>query len=717
MNNPKNEEYHNDTAPTVGRSIERLLRPSSIVIVGASEKPGALGTSVLANLERAQFSGPIHLINPRRAEIGGRPCLSSIEALPTGVDVAVLAIPGTTVLEAIRSLATRGVGAAIIFAAGFAEGGEKGRAEQHEIARIAREAGMVLLGPNCLGLINYINRIPLTFVVNNSAPLGARPGIGIVSQSGAMAAVLSTTIESRDLGLSFSIATGNEAESGVEDYIEYLIDEPSTRVVAMIVEQFREPRRFLAAARRAQAAGKTLVLLHPGKSSAARESAATHTGAMAGDHQVMRVYVERAGVILAETLEELGDISEIALRCPPLPAHGGIAVLGESGAFKALTLDLCEAMELPLPIIDDSNAPAVRAALPDFVSVSNPLDLTAQALVDPDLYYRTLAALIPDLRFNSIVIGIIQTNTATIGIKIPPLLHAMEDMKPSKPVIFAGLDEGASFDAQYVTDLRAMGIPYFPSTERAFRAIKRLSDHARRNIPAERSVRSTITLPRLQGVIPEYRAKEVLASLGIPFLPGRMVKTLDDAISAAEAIGYPVAIKAQSVALSHKSDAGGVLLDLGDAAALTAGWQTLHANVAAHSSDLVMDGVLVERMGRHGVELIIGARNDPNWGPVILVGFGGVQAELLQDVRLLPPDLETDEILCELNRLKCAAMLTGFRGAPPLDIQAVVYMVLMLGQMLHANESIREIDLNPVVVYPAGEGAVALDALIRADTI
>jgi len=693
-------------------SLDRLLRPRSVVIVGASDKPGALGASVLSNLTRNGFAGDIHLINPKRAEIGGRPCLPSVDALPEGVDAAVLAIPRVAVLETVQALAARKVGAAVIFSAGFAEGGEDGLAEQRAIGRIAAEAGMVVEGPNCLGMTNFIDRVPLTFVETDTRPLGDRAGIGIVSQSGAMACVLGTTLASRDLGLSFSISTGNEAASGVEDYVDYLLDDASTQVIAMIVEQFRKPRRFLAAARRARALGKTLVLLHPGKSSAARESAATHTGAMAGDYQLMRVKVERAGVIFAETLEELGDIAEIALRCPTIPA-GGVAVLGESGAFKALTLDLCEALDLDLPKVDDSNAPALRAALPDFVGVSNPLDLTAQGLVDPDLYYRTLAALFDDDRFGSIVAGIIQTDPVTVGIKLPPILRAVGELRPAKPVIFAGLDEGADVAQDYIDQLRAFGIPYFPSTERAMRALKRLNDHARRDFSeGDTSPLAAAALPDQGGVIPEYRAKAILARFGIPFPQGAFCTSVEQATSAAETIGYPVALKAQSADLSHKSDAGGVVLNLRDADELRAGWARLYANVAAHDPALTLDGALLEGMGERGVELIIGAKGDPDWGPVILAGFGGVTAEILQDVRLFTPDLPVDAIVRELHQLKQAVLLRGFRGSPALDVEAVAQIIATLGRVLLAEPSIREIDLNPVIVYPEGKGAVALDALM-----
>ena len=692
-------------------SLNRLLRPRSIAIVGASATPGALGASVLSNLERAGYGGEIHLVNPKRAEIGGRKCCGSVSELPPGVDVAVLAIPRAAVLETARELAARQVGAIIVFSAGFAEGGEAGLAEQRELARLSREHGFVLEGPNCLGLVNFVDGVPLTFIEMPAEKLGDRPGIGIISQSGAMAAVLEINLLARGLGLSFSISTGNEAATGVEDFTEYLVDDPATRVIALIVEQFRQPRRFLAAARRARAAGKRIVLLHPGRSQAARASATTHTGAMAGDFEVMRTKVEHAGVLLASGLEEFGDVLDLALRCPSL-AGGGAAVLTDSGAFKALTLDLCESIGLALPEPAGECAARLRAAMPDFIPVSNPLDLTAQPLVDPDLYRRTLAPLLDDTLFGSIVLGIIQTDPTTAGLKFPPLLAALRERRPAKPVIFAGLDEGAAVPPEYIRDLRALGVPYFPSPERAFRALARTAEWAERPAATTTTPLRAEGLPPADGVVPEYRAKEILGRLGIPFPRGRFVTNIEAAQKAAAEIGFPVVLKAQSAELSHKSDAGGVIIGLVDASALSAGWHQLHANLAQHRPGLVIDGVLVEAMGRRGVELIIGARNDPEWGPVILTGFGGVTAEILHDVRLLPPDLPPGAIVAELDRLKQAPLLRGFRGSPALDVGAVAEIIARLGRLMLSEPSIAEIDLNPVLVYPQGEGAVALDALM-----
>ena len=695
-------------------SLERLIRPRSVVIVGASEKPGALGASVLANLDRARFGGAIHLVNPRRAEIGARRCVASVDDLPEGVDAAVLAIPRAAVLDAMRALARRKVGAAIIFSAGFAETGAEGLAEQRELARIAAEADMTIEGPNCVGLVNFVDGVPLTFIELPGDRLGARPGLGLVSQSGAMAAVLAVTLASRGLGLSYSVSTGNEAASGIEDYLEYLVDDPDTRTIALIVEQFRKPSRFLSAATRAVAMGKPIVLLYPGRSSAARESAVTHTGALAGDYDVMRLKVERAGVLIVETIEELGDVAEMLLRFPA-PAPGAAAVVCESGSYKALTLDLAEREGLALSALSDSDSPGLRAALPDFVPVSNPLDLTAQALVDPDLYARVLAALIADDRVRSVLLAIIQTDAVTAKLKFPHILAAIEKFRPAKRVVFSGLDEGAVVPSAYVERLRALNVPYFPTSERAVRALARLGrwtgavSASQAQQPAK-----TAAFAGLAGVIPEWRAKPALASIGIPFPQGALATTFAEAAAIAAKIGYPVAIKAQSAELAHKSDVGGVIVGLREEAALKEGWAKLADTVARSRPGLALDGVFVEAMGAPGVELIVGGRNDAEWGPVVVVGFGGVQAEILKDSCLLTPDMNDAEILAGLKSLKGAALIEGFRGSSPLDIEAIVRIVRAIGLLLLNEPSVREIDLNPVVVYPRGEGAVALDALITA---
>ncbi len=693
--------------------FEKLLRPRSIALVGASSTPGSLGEFVLLNLLNAGYAGALYLVNPKRPVIHGHQCLASIAELPVGVDCAVLAIPGSAVLEAARACAQKNIGSLIVFSSGFAESGENGKAAQHELACLAREHGMIIEGPNCLGMVNYIDAIALTFVVTPPQAQRDSPGVAILSQSGALAAVVAVNMRHHGITLTYSVSTGNEASHGVEDFLEHLIDDAGTRVLALIVEQFRKPKRFLHLARKAREKGKFIVLLHPGSSSAARESAATHTGALAGDYQIMHTLVTHAGVLHVESLEELVDVSQILVRIRELPSKGA-AMFTESGAFKALTLDLCEKIGLELPGLSPAAERALREALPAFIPPSNPLDLTAQGLVDPTLYRRTLPAVLEDEQFGGVVLGIILTDPATTALKLPPILDAIKTLRPSKPVIFAALDEGAPFDAAGIRELRESGVPCFPSPERALRALARVTSLGRKQFFNAGGAPSRSRPPIEQGVLPEHRAKELLKHFGIPAPQGGLAGSLDEAKRIARHIGFPVVLKAQAIDLPHKSDAGGVILDIEHESELAEGWFKLHRNIEKNKPGLRLDGVLVERMGQRGVELIFGARNDPEWGPVLLAGFGGVLAEAMRDVRLLPPDLSVQEIVNELDSLQCSALFRGFRGSPSLDVEAAAQILFDLGTLIRSCPEIVEIDINPVVVYPRGEGAIALDALIVA---
>jgi acetate---CoA ligase (ADP-forming) len=695
-------------ATRVQESIVRLLRPASVAIVGASDKRGSLGASVLSNLISSRYVGAIHLVNPKRTEIDGRRCVASVKDLPEGIDCAVLAIPKAGVLEALRACAERGVGAAIVFAGGFAESGEGGRAEQAEVARIARESGMTIEGPNCLGMVNAIDDIALTFVSTPRSSFPGGRGVAIVSQSGAMAAVLGVTFRGHALDLTYSISTGNEAASGVEDFVEYLLGDQHTAVIALLVEQFRKPRRFLELARKARESGKHIVLLHPGSSGAARASAATHTGAIAGDYEVMRTKVADAGVIVVETLEELVDVSHLLLRCPALPS-GGTAVLTESGAFKALTLDLCERLGLAVPPLSDQTVTALRAVLPEFIPPSNPLDVTAQGLVDPDLYRRTLPPLLADDSFGSVVLTIILTDESTGALKLPPILDAISTFNLKKPIIFAGLDEGAWINPGYVARLHDLHVPFFPTAERAFRALARLNAvRSEPSITIEARAVPVLRLPN--GVLTEYESKKIFRAADFPVPTGELARSLDDAIVIAERIGFPVVLKAQSAELLHKTDAGGLVLNLRDRDELATGWERLRKNLSQSRPNLLLDGVLVERIGEKGLEFIVGARNDPEWGATVVVGLGGIFAEALHDVRLLVPGLTVEQIVAELHRLKGAALLGSFRGAPAPDVRAIAEVVRRLGDFMLAHPEVAEVDLNPVVAHT--KGATVLDALI-----
>ena len=692
--------------------LNRLLRPQSVALVGASATAGSLGESVLTNLVESNYRGEIYLINPKRPVIHHRVCLGGIEELPEDVDCVVLAIPGAAVVASLRACAAKSVGSAIVFAAGFAEAGDEGRTAQSELSRIAREHDLVLQGPNCLGMVNYVDGVPLTFVKTPPQAGTDHAGTAIISQSGALAAVIAVNMRHHGIPLTYSVSTGNEAATGIEDFVEHLLEDARTLVFALVVEQFREPKRFLELARRARDGGKFIVLLHPGRSDAARVSAATHTGAIAGNVEVMHTLVMHEGVIHVESLEELVDVVQILVRCPVLP-RGGAAVFTESGAFKAHTLDVSERIGLGLPALSDPCAFELRKALPVFIPPSNPLDVTAQGLVDPDLYRRTLPPILDDDKFGSVLLGIILTDPNTTRLKLPPIVSALKALRPRKPVIFAALDEGAPFDFPELEELRNLGVACFPSPERALRALAHVTRRGMQRNSRERAqVDGVKILSSQPGLLSEAKSKEILAQVGIRIPEGRVAASSAEALRIAGQIGYPVVLKAQSPHLPHKSDVGGVVLEVRSETDLQEGWLALHRNVRKARPELVLDGVLVEKMAKKGLELIVGARNDPQWGPVVMAGFGGVLAEAIEDVRLMPTDLSRSEIEQELSMLRCGALLRGFRGGPAADVSAVAAVVETIGSLIQKCPEIGEIDVNPLVVYENGKGAIALDALI-----
>ncbi len=624
------------------QQIDRLLRPRSVAVVGASDRVGALGATLLNNLVQYEFAGDIYPVNPKRDELLGLKVYHTVDELPEGIDCAVLAIPRPFVLDTVRQLAARGCGAVVIYSAGFSEAGEEGMRDQLELARIAQEHGMVIEGPNCLGCTNYVERVPLTFVETNmqTPPEGAR-AVGVASQSGALAAVLATALHPRGCYVSTSVSTGNEAASGVEDYVEWLIDDEDTHVIAMYVESLRRPKAFVAAARRAREAGKPIVMLHPGKSNKAQESAATHTGAMAGDYALMKTKLAREGVIFADTLEELADITEIALRCKALPG-AAMAVLGEIRcSARAGVRHRRGHRARPDPPRRRQQPGAARDPARLRAGIEPDRHHRAGPVSEPEIYTKVLTALLEDDRIGSVVASIIQSDPITSGIKFPHIIKVLEDGTFPKPLVFAGVDEGARVPDEYIEGLRKVGIPWFPSTERAYRAIARLADLAKRDL-ADRS-QPPIAVPGLDavsGVVPEYKAKELLRPLGIAFPESRFAANASQAVEAAEAIGYPVVMKAQAAALGHKSDAGGVILNLKSADEIREAFERMYASVGAYDASIALDGVLIERMGKMGTEMIVGAKNDPEWGPVVLAGFGGVTAEILKDVKLFTPEMD-----------------------------------------------------------------------------
>jgi acyl-CoA synthetase (NDP forming) len=693
---------------TSAARLDRILRPRSVAIVGVSPEPGHMGASVLANLERCRFAGDIHLVSRSRKEFNGRPCTPSIDALPHGVDVAVLVVPHTAAVEAITACGRRGIGGAIVFASGFAEVGDEGRADQERLAAAARGAGVLMLGPNCIGMCSFGVGAALTFEGNVELPApGPRPKIGMAAQSGAVAAILRLGFLAKGLGVTFYISTGNEADLTVEDFLGALIDDPETQVAALFVEQIRRPQLFLELAQRARTIGKPIVVMHPGRSQRARVSASTHTGALAGDHRVLTAMLRHAAVVVVDTLEELVDAAEFLARTKaPVKGPG---IITNSGAIKGFALDFCEAVDLDVPRLAVATADALKAVLPDFASIDNPADITAMTLRDPTLWTKTADAMLSDPGIGSLCVAMVPGTTKSALEKADALLPSIA--RGGKPALIAALGDEHPIPPEFMAAFRDKGVPVYRSPERALRALAHATAYGRRLAARERDARpvQVPALPR-RGVLTEYESKRHLAHLGIGTPKGDLARDLGEATTIAARVGYPVVLKAQAADLAHKSDAGGVALAIADAAALAAAWKRVSESVVANHPGLKLDGMLVEEMAPRGVELIVGAKRDPEWGPVVMVGLGGIWTEALGDVRLMPADLAHDDVVAEIGQLKGAALLHGLRGSPAVDIARIADVVMAVGALMRSQGEIGEIDINPLVAYP--DRVLALDALI-----
>ena len=689
--------------------LERLLSPRSVAIFGASPEPTSAGATVLANLERFGFAGDLHLVSRTRTEVGARACFPSIDALPEGVDVVVLAAPKAAALDAVKACGRRGVGGVVIFASGFAEGDEAGRTAQDELAAAARAAGVAVLGPNCLGLTSYAARCPLTFepVFPLAQSTGAR--IAILAQSGAMSGNIRLALAARGLNIVMAVSTGNEAVVGVDDVFDHMVRTDAADLFVLFAETIRKPGLFLAAAVAARRAGKPVLLLHPGRSVRARAAAQSHTGAMAGDHAVMRARVEREGVVLTSGLDVLFDSAAILARYPR-PPGGGVAVASNSGALVGIALDAAEADGLPLAVLSPATLEALTAALPDFAHADNPLDLTAQGMLQPDLFGSTARILLADPAVAALVEPLMGGGPVQQNAKLDHLLPELE--ASAKPVALAYMGDEHALDPRALQRVRDAGVPFFRSPDRALRAMGCVSRYAVLLDEAEdRRAPQPAPIVEGAGALTEHRGKAVLKALGVATPDGDLAVSADAAAAVADRIGYPVVLKAQAGALAHKTDAGGVALGLKDAAEVRAAWTRIAAAVAAARPGLVLDGMLVETMAAPGLELILGARRDPNWGPVLLAGLGGVWTEVLHDVRLFAADLTLDQMEGELSKLAGAAMLRGVRGSAAVDTRAVAQVLARLADLMHANPGLTEVEINPLRARADG-GLVALDALL-----
>jgi acetate---CoA ligase (ADP-forming) len=653
-------------------------------------------------------------VTRRVAEIGGRRCVPTIADLPPGIDAAVLIVPEAAVADAIRGCIAREVGGVALFAAGFAETGEEGRAKQEHIAALAREAGLALEGPNCMGFSNFTDRVSISFGAVETGIIAAGDhGAAVIAQSGAMMGNIASALGAKGVAVNYTISTGNEAVTSSEDFLEAVLDDQQTRLFVLFLEQIRKPAQFLSLVARARALGKPVLLMHPGSTERARESARSHTGALAGDYAVMQMVLRHAGVVQVETMDELIDTATLLVRWPA-GATKGAAIVSNSGAVRGIALDFCKQLGLDVPKLATETEAALRPIVPSFVPVDNPLDLATAGMGQADIYGKTARIMLADPNVGCAILPMVPGTPALQMAKGHSLVPLVQE--EARPVALVILGDEVPLAPEFTRLIRESRIPFFRSPDRAMRAMAHLYHYGRRLARLGETRAATASASSLpgKGAIPEHRAKEFLRAAGIAVPPGALAPNIIQARAIAARIGYPVALKIQSPDIPHKSDVGGVALGILTPDALDVAWEQMEVRIAQTCPGAKIDGVLVERMSESALEMILGARRDRDWGPIVMIGLGGIWTEALEDVRLMPAGLSADMIAEEIQQLKGARVLTGIRGGPPLDIAALAEAAAKLGALMLAHPDLDEIEINPLLVRPRGQGVLALDALMHA---
>ncbi|PYO02588.1 MAG: hypothetical protein DMD91_03445 [Candidatus Rokuibacteriota bacterium] len=672
--------------------LDPIFAPRTVAVLGVSRNPAKLGYRLLQNVQESGFTGMVYPVNPSGEAILGVASVASIEKLPEGVDLALVSLPAAAVPDAIRALAARRTRAAVVLSSGFGEVDATGQGTQANLLADAKTAGLRLVGPNCMGVYSKPARLNGTYFWDLPQIDG---GIGVVSQSGAYGGLIFRHLGARGLGVSRFLSIGNQADVDIAEVIEYFVADPHTTLIACFVEALRDGRRFVAAAERA--GRKPVVVLKGGRSDAGRRAAGSHTGSLAGSYEVFRAACSRAHVVLADETEEFFDaIEALVVAGDARPAAPSIAVLTVSGGPSVIAADCAERSGLAVPALPDETRAALRTVLPPFAAVGNPVDLTPQ--VEPTRIGDAVRLVFerPEIA------GAIAVN---VGLDIPEFADAVvaSARATGKPAVAFAADV-----PRVAERFRAGGVPVLPSPERAVRAWRALW-HAGRPTPCQfihvAPLPSDVqhAIATRTGALPYALARRALEACGVRFCGEAVVATEDDAVTAAERLGYPVVVKAAVEGLTHKSDAGGVRLDVRDAAEVRDACRALRMRTGAESF------VVQKRVGP-GVELLVGARRDPVFGPVVAFGAGGVLTEVIHDVAVcLAPTAEgeADEMLDDGVR---ARLLAGPRGLVPVERSAVVGVIEAVATLIFDQPRIQEIDVNPLIA--AGADVIAVDALV-----
>ena len=695
------------------RAMDKMLNPKSIAIVGATPK-GGYGGRLLNAVLKSKDRVRIYPVNPNYEEISGMRAWRSISDLPEAPDLVGVVVPQAHVIPVLRESHAKKAGSAVIISAGFAErGDDAGADQQQQLANFAKETGLHFTGPNCLGIANVRDDI---WPTASSRTLGGLHGnIALVCQSGATAfgPFLLRAVDT-GIGLSHIISTGNEVDLDFTDFARYLIDDPGTRVIAGFIEGFKNVKKLIAVAKLAAERGKPIVLIKIGRSETGTQAARSHTAALTGVDSMNDAVFKQYGIIRVQDYDDLLETSYLLANIKK-PSKRGITVVSHSGGISSLTADMMGHAGLTLPPLTDRARDGINAIIGERGWAANPADITGFA--SNDSFPKIMDYMIEDPDVGTLVVA-----SAGMNNQIDHVV-ALRDRSEKGVAYFWTASRG---DTKALAKLKQAGIPIFYTPDKLARGLRCLLDYHdwRDRRPAgaaatapkptavqEQAVRQVRAYGRQ--VLSESESKHIIAAWGVTAPRDALVSSADAAVEAAAKIGYPVALKADSSYILHKTEAGVVRLNLRDAAAVRAAYDEIVANAKAHAPQAVLAGVSVQEMVAGGVEMIVGIKYDPQIGAMLLLGSGGVMVEVYNDVALRHCPINRDEALAMVEEVKGAKLLKGFRGKPPADVDALADTLVRISHMaVHLEGHLAELDINPLMVLPVGQGVRAVDALV-----
>ena len=691
-------------------SIDRMLNPRSIAVVGATPRMQYGGRFVAAAMGSMEQGVNVYPVNPRYEEVQGLPCYPSVSALPEAPDVVGVVVPYHAVLDTLRESHEKGAKSAIVISAGFSERAVDDRRDlQAELGRFARESGMRVSGPNCLGLANLKDDIWAS--AGSRGTSGLSGPVGLVCQSGASAfGPFLTRAVDEGIGFTYIVSTGNEADLDFCDFARYLLDDDDTRVIAGFVEGFKDGRKFLEVARLAADRGKPIVLIKIGRSDLGSRAAGSHTAALTGVDEAYEAAFAQYGVIRVQDYDDLLQVSNMMARCPK-PARRGVAVVSHSGGISSLTADMFGQAGLDLPPLSDRARDGINGILKGFGWAANPSDVTGFA--NSDDFPAIMSFMAEDEGIGTLVV-------ASAGADPQATQVIAQRDASGMPVAF--LWTGTRGAQSGLPMLRQAGIPVFYVPDKLAAGVRYLNDyHEWRERRLERGFGQVGEMTAEQteaakalagGALSEYDSKVLVRAFGVSTTREELATDAEAAVAAAERVGYPVALKVNSADILHKTEAGAIRLGLADADAVRRAFDDVTAGARAYDANARIDGAVVQEMVSGGVETIVGVSYDAQLGPILLFGTGGVMVEVYNDVALRLCPITHEDALEMIDEVRGAALLRGFRGAPAADVDALANALVSVSQLAAQLEgSLGELDINPLMVLPAGEGVKAADAL------